>query len=214
MTIIDMRSRPAFLHPFFGGVLESPQNYTACWLNQRVGTRTALNHFEASTTLSGFEAEIKNAGITTAVVVGRHTPTQHIANDDVAALVRQSSLIEGIGRSIHYCWELNQPSQKLIARFSRLVCAELISNRDLPNLLATQTMPSLPHLRTSSSQTHSVIFNEWANHTQSALQRPSRPRASCARFSCANYRGVSRLLAARTRGFRYCIFISKCSPSP
>ncbi len=43
MKIIDLRCRPAYLHPFFGGVPGSPEHYTSRWLNRRVGTRGADN---------------------------------------------------------------------------------------------------------------------------------------------------------------------------
>lgn len=54
MKVIDLRCRPAYLHPFFGGVPGSPEHAVARWLNRRVGTRGADNHFERSLTPEGF----------------------------------------------------------------------------------------------------------------------------------------------------------------
>lgn len=97
MKIIDMRCRPAFLHPFFGGVPGTAEHATARWLNRRVGTRGPDNHFESSLTLEGFLQTIENAGLHKAVVVGRHTPSQHLPNDHISELVQSDSRLIGIG---------------------------------------------------------------------------------------------------------------------
>lgn len=97
MKIIDLRCRPAYLHPFFGGVPGSPEHDTARWLNRRVGTRGADNHFERSLTQEGFLGEIRAAGLDKAVVVGRHTPGQHLPNDLVHSVVHGHHELLGIG---------------------------------------------------------------------------------------------------------------------
>lgn len=81
MRVIDMRCRPAYLHEFFGAKPDTASYQAARWLNRRVGTRGDDEHFKRSLTEEGFLAEIHDAGLTKAVVVGRHTPSQHITND-------------------------------------------------------------------------------------------------------------------------------------
>lgn len=81
MKVIDMRCRPAFLHDFFGATPGSTANETARWLNRRVGTRGDDEHYARSRTQEGFLAEVREAGLSKAVVVGRHTPAQHLPNE-------------------------------------------------------------------------------------------------------------------------------------
>ncbi|MDO5648702.1 amidohydrolase family protein [Paracoccus sp. (in: a-proteobacteria)] len=96
--IIDMRCRPAFLHDFFGKTPGTPEYETVRWLNRRVGTRGPDDHFARSGTPEGFLAEITDAGLTRAVVVGRQTPAQHLPNDDIAAIVAHDpTRLIGIG---------------------------------------------------------------------------------------------------------------------
>ena len=97
MKIIDLRCRPAYLHPFFGGLPGSPEHATARWLNQRVGTRGPDNHFERSLTQDGFLAEVRDAGLSHAVVVGRHTPAQHLPNQQIHDIVKDHAELLGIG---------------------------------------------------------------------------------------------------------------------
>lgn len=95
--IIDMRCRPAYLHDFFGKTPGSPDFEVVRWLNRRVGTRGSDTHFTRSATPEGFLAEVADAGLTKAVVVGRHTPTQHLPSDTIHQIVSASPLLEGIG---------------------------------------------------------------------------------------------------------------------
>ncbi|MQT14573.1 amidohydrolase family protein [Segnochrobactrum spirostomi] len=97
MTIIDLRCRPAFLHDFFGATPGSPEFETARWLNRRVGTRGDDAHFTRSLTPEGFLAEIRDAGLSRAVVVGRHTPSQHLPNDRIHEIVGGHAELIGIG---------------------------------------------------------------------------------------------------------------------
>lgn len=97
MKIIDLRCRPAFLHAFFGGVPGSPEHEVARWLNRRVGTRGADNHFERSLTQEGFLGEVREAGVYKAAVVGRHTPSQHLSNDLIHSVVGGHQELIGIG---------------------------------------------------------------------------------------------------------------------
>ena len=96
MKVIDMRCGPALLRPFFGGVPGSPEHATARWLNRRVGTRGSDTHFERSLTQQGFLAEVREAGLEKAVVVGRHTPGQHLPNDSIHAIVHGQPELLGI----------------------------------------------------------------------------------------------------------------------
>lgn len=97
MKIIDLRCRPAFLHPFFGGVPGSAEHTTTRWLNRRVGTRGADNHFERSLTQEGFLGEVREAGLYKAAVVGRHTPSQHLPNDLIHSVVHGHDELIGVG---------------------------------------------------------------------------------------------------------------------
>lgn len=97
MKIIDMRCRPAYLHDFFGRTPGGPDYEVVKWLNARVGTRGDVEHFNRSATPEGFLAEVSDAGLTRAVVVGRHTPGQHLPNDTIHGIVSASPLLEGIG---------------------------------------------------------------------------------------------------------------------
>lgn len=94
--VIDMRCRPAFLHDFFGATPGNAAHATARWLNRRVGTRGSDTHFEASLTQAGFLQEIRNAGLSHAVVVGRHTPAQHLPIDTIHQIIDGHDALLGI----------------------------------------------------------------------------------------------------------------------
>lgn len=96
MKIIDMRCRPAYLHDFFGATPGSPEHASARWLNRRVGTCGPDDHFERSLTADGFLAEVRDAGLSKAVVVGRHTPSQHLPNDTIHGIVHGHDELLGI----------------------------------------------------------------------------------------------------------------------
>ena len=85
--IIDMRSRPTFLHAFFGGAPKTPQHDVVRWLNKRVGTKE-IDHFERGTTVEGFVHEMDDAGITSAIMVARNVPGVRVENDDLAAVAK------------------------------------------------------------------------------------------------------------------------------
>jgi uncharacterized protein len=95
--VIDMRCRPAYLHDFFGKTPGSAGEATARWLNRRVGTRGDDAHFIRSRTQEGFLAEVRDAGVAHAVVVGRHTPGQHLPNDTIHSIVNGHPELLGIG---------------------------------------------------------------------------------------------------------------------
>lgn len=97
MKITDLRCRPAYLHDFFGATPGTPEYDTARWLNRRVGTRGDDSHFTRSRTEEGFLAEVREAGLTHAVVVGRHTPAQHLPNDTIHRIVHGHPELIGIG---------------------------------------------------------------------------------------------------------------------
>lgn len=70
---------------------------TARWLNRRVGTVGNDEHFARSRTPQGFLDEVRDAGLAKAVVVGRHTPGQHLSNDLIHQIVLGQSDLIGIG---------------------------------------------------------------------------------------------------------------------
>lgn len=94
--IIDIRSRPAFLHDFYGARRGTPEFETAKWLNRRVGSKDD-EHFVRSHSLSGFLQEIRDAGITKSVVIGRDTPAIQNTNDDIAKLTAENKELVGVG---------------------------------------------------------------------------------------------------------------------
>jgi predicted TIM-barrel fold metal-dependent hydrolase len=94
--IIDMRSRPAFLHDFYGATPGTAAFEAARWLNRRVGAIDD-RHFTASHSLDGFVNEVRSAGLTRAVVVGRDTPALTIANDTIAELTAGHDELVGVG---------------------------------------------------------------------------------------------------------------------
>ncbi|WP_312411674.1 amidohydrolase family protein [Comamonas sp.] len=96
LPVIDMRCRPAFLHNFFGATPGSPEHDTARWLNRRVGTSGSDKHFEESLTQEGFLQAVRDAGLSQAVVVGRHTPSQHLPNDTIHQIVQGHPELLGI----------------------------------------------------------------------------------------------------------------------
>jgi hypothetical protein len=96
MKVIDMRCRPAYLHDFFGATPDSAGAATARWLNRRVGTQGNDEHFARSRTPQGFLDEVRDAGLSRAVVVGRHTPNQHLPNDLIHSIVHDHDELLGI----------------------------------------------------------------------------------------------------------------------
>lgn len=94
--IIDIRNRPAFLHDFYGARSGTVEFETAKWLNARVGSQN-IEHFTRSRTLDGFLAEIRDAGIDQATVIGRDTPAIQNLNDDIAKLVHGRLSLIGVG---------------------------------------------------------------------------------------------------------------------
>lgn len=96
MRVIDMRCRPAYLHDFFGANPGSAGYATARWLNRRVGTRGSDEHFARSLTAEGFIGEVREAGLSKAVVVGRHTPGQHLPNDFIHEITHPHQELLGI----------------------------------------------------------------------------------------------------------------------
>lgn len=94
--VIDFRSRPAFLAEFYGATPGSAGHETAKWLNRRTGS---LNdeHFQLSFTLDGYLNEIRQSGITHAVLVGRDTPGLVIRNERIAELTAGNPELIGLG---------------------------------------------------------------------------------------------------------------------
>ncbi|MBB3971664.1 amidohydrolase family protein [Hansschlegelia beijingensis] len=83
--VVDMRSRPAFLHAFFGAQPDTPQFEVVKWLNKRVGGRD-IEHFTRAKDADGVVSEMDDAGISVAVMVARSVPGVRVSNDDLAAV--------------------------------------------------------------------------------------------------------------------------------
>jgi predicted TIM-barrel fold metal-dependent hydrolase len=93
--IIDLRSRPSFLHDFYGATRGTKEYEVAKWLNRRVGSKHD-EHFVRSHTLEGFVAEVRESGITSAVVVGRDTPSLSIPNNRIKEIIAPYQELIGI----------------------------------------------------------------------------------------------------------------------
>jgi predicted TIM-barrel fold metal-dependent hydrolase len=94
--IIDIRSRPALLDNFYGATPGTASFEVAKWLNRRTGSHQD-DHFVRSLTLEGYVEEIREAGISQAVVVGRDTPGLSISNDRIHELTSPYSELIGFG---------------------------------------------------------------------------------------------------------------------
>ncbi len=94
--IIDMRNRPSFLHDFYGATPGTSEYEVAKWLNRRVGSKND-EHFTRSKTVEAFVEEVREVGITAAVVVGRDTPTLTTSNDQILDITSSHKELIGIG---------------------------------------------------------------------------------------------------------------------
>ena len=95
-SIIDFRSRPAFLADFYGATPGTAEYDTAKWLNRRTGSHDD-QHFHRSFTLAGYLEEIRESGISQAVLVGRDTPGLAISNNRIAELTAGHPELIGVG---------------------------------------------------------------------------------------------------------------------
>lgn len=110
--VIDMRSRPAFLHDFYGKTPGTKDYEVVKWLNGRVGSKEP-EHFTRSKDAASFADEIKAAGITTSVVVGRDTPSIKHSNDEIAALVKGRKEMIGFGSIDPHRWGVRAAVQEV-----------------------------------------------------------------------------------------------------
>jgi uncharacterized protein len=94
--IVDMRSRPAFLHDFYGATPGTKEYDVVKWLNRRVGSKDD-EHFTRSKSVQGFVKEVRETGITAAVVVGRDIPGIRITNDDIKKVTSEHKELIGVG---------------------------------------------------------------------------------------------------------------------
>ena len=94
--VIDMRSRPAFLHDFYGKTRGTPEFEVVKWLNGRVGAKDVL-HFTRSKNVTAFVEEVKESRIAASVIVGRDTPGIKHTNDEIRNLVKGQKTLVGIG---------------------------------------------------------------------------------------------------------------------
>lgn len=94
--IIDIRSRPAFLHDFYGARRGTPEFEVAKWLNRRVGSKD-VEHFTRSQTEEGYIAEVRETRFLASVVIGRDTPSIQNDNDEIHGLVSRHKELVGVG---------------------------------------------------------------------------------------------------------------------
>lgn len=101
--VIDMRSRPAFLHDFYGKTPGTPDFEVVKWLNGRVGSKN-VEHFTRSSTFEGYLREIKDTRIAASVIVGRDTPAIKHSNDEIHEIVRRHGELVGVGSIDPHRW--------------------------------------------------------------------------------------------------------------
>lgn len=94
--IIDIRSRPSFLHEFYGARRGTSEFETAKWLNRRVGSLDD-EHFTCAHTLQGYLDEVRDAGVWRSVVIGRDTPAIQNSNDEIAKITAPHAELVGAG---------------------------------------------------------------------------------------------------------------------
>jgi len=111
--IVDMRSRPSFLHDFYGATPGTCEYEVAKWLNRRVGSKDD-EHFKRSQTVDAFVEEVREVGITAAVVVGRDTPALTISNDQILEITAPHKELIGIG-------SVDPQKQNAVAEIERAV---------------------------------------------------------------------------------------------
>ncbi len=101
--VIDMRSRPAFLHDFYGKTRGTPEYEVVKWLNGRVGTKN-IEHFTQSKDVHSFVKEIKDTKISASVIVGRDTPGIKHSNDEIHQLCKGQKELVGVGSIDPHRW--------------------------------------------------------------------------------------------------------------
>ena len=101
--VIDMRSRPAYLHDFYGKTPGTPEFEVVKWLNGRVGAKND-EHFTQSRDRESFVREIKDTRITASVIVGRDTPGIKHSNDEIHAMVKGQKELVGVGSIDPHRW--------------------------------------------------------------------------------------------------------------
>lgn len=111
--IVDMRSRPSFLHDFYGATPGTSEYEVARWLNRRVGSKND-EHFTRSRTVDTFVEEVREVGITAAVVVGRDTPSLTTSNDRISEITAPHKELIGIG-------SVDPQKQNAVAEIERAV---------------------------------------------------------------------------------------------
>lgn len=94
--IIDMRSRPSFLHDFYGATPGTKEYDVVKWLNRRVGSKND-EHFTRSKTIKSFVEEIRECEIRAAVIVGRDVPGIRHSNDEIHQLTSKYKELLGMG---------------------------------------------------------------------------------------------------------------------
>src|SRR3569832_2495910 len=94
--VIDMRSRPSFLHDFYGATPGTNEYEVVKWLNRRVGSKDD-EHFTRSKNVEGFVEEIREVGITASVVVGRDIPGIRHTNEKISGITKGHKELVGMG---------------------------------------------------------------------------------------------------------------------
>jgi uncharacterized protein len=96
--VVDMRSRPPFLHPFFGGGSPGTPEYEVVrWLNKRVGAKN-VDHFARGRTVDDYMADMDDSGIMVAVMVARSVPGVRVTNAALAQVAQHApDRLIGIG---------------------------------------------------------------------------------------------------------------------
>ena len=110
--VIDMRSRPSFLHDFYGKTPGTKDFEVVKWLSARVGSKDP-EHFTKAKDIPGFVREAKAAGIATSVVVGRDTPGIKHSNDEIATVVGGRKELVAMGSIDPHRWGIKAAVQEV-----------------------------------------------------------------------------------------------------
>src|SRR3569832_2590529 len=94
--VIDMRSRPSFLHDFYGATPGTNEYEVVKWLNRRVGAKDD-EHFTRAKYVEGFVEEIREVGISASVVVGRVIPVIRHTIDEFCGITKGLKELVGMG---------------------------------------------------------------------------------------------------------------------
>ena len=126
-------------------------------------------HFTRLATPVEFLAEVRDAGLTKVVVVGRHTPNQHLRNDTIYQSVLADPMFLGVG-SVN---PIVQGGQAALDEAERAIRTLGLKSIDVGPGFWLPTAPQersglLSFVRTAGKSGRVGSFYKWADHTAPA----------------------------------------------